>query len=197
MASLSDLFKSPANQYHMPAESEIRETVVPLANQMEVKRVNELLANLDFYAFGFDGTPHVGELFAIVVYYVKDWRVHNVLISVRHTDTALDTVKLAALLNDTLDDAGFERASLLSQVSVKSRKVLGISKDSVSVNHAALHHNRTRWSRAVVLDCMSHVTDRIGKRLTAPLAEEFVASLVALMAHSSNVGSFFNLRLIR
>lgn len=61
-------------------------------------------------------------------------------------------------------------------------------KDSLSTNGAAIR-SVALFDDTVVLDCMSHVVDRIGDRLFAPEAQELVSSIVLLMAHSAKVHS--------
>jgi hypothetical protein len=51
----------------------------------------------------------------IVLTYVKDWHVHNVLIHVMHTDKALNAPKLSALLIKMLQERGYGRTSCFSK----------------------------------------------------------------------------------
>jgi len=152
-----------------------------------------MIADLDFYALGFDGTPHVGELFAIVLYYVKDWHVHNILISVAHVDKAPNAERLSELLLNELQAYGHAMlplfcSSLITR-SVISSKVIGVSKDSVSLNHSVLDQNPGMWRKVAVMDCMSHVIDRIGDCLDAIEVREMISAFVQLISHSSNVRS--------
>jgi len=58
-------------------------------------------------------------------------------------------------------------------------------KDSVSVNGKALRSGL--WDQTAILDCMSHVVDRVGQCLEGAAAAALCSAVVALMAHSSNV----------
>lgn len=54
----------------------------------------------------------MGELIAVVLHYVKDWRVHNLLIHVKHTDKSLDAKKLSKLLVGMLQERKYDPPSI-------------------------------------------------------------------------------------
>lgn len=191
LGQIKDLFSSKEAIFHMPGESEIRETLVPEADKVEQRRIRETIEGLAYYAIGYDGTPHVGEMFAIVLHYCKDWRVHNMLIAVAHLDKSPDAKALSKVLLSQLQSSGFVPPDLKPSdlARVQLDKIIGVSKDSVSVNRAALQLNQGIWSDKAIMNCFSHVIDRIGKRLEAPDVEHLVSSFVQLISHSAKVAS--------
>ena len=128
----------------------------------------------------------------IVLTYIKDWTVHNVLIHVCHTDKALDAPKLSALLTRMLNERKYPSLlhamciRFLPPSSIQFHKVVAVMKDSVSLNPAALNENPGLWAASVKMDCMSHVTSRIGERLHAPWAVPVCSAIAATASHSSN-----------
>jgi hypothetical protein len=111
----------------------------------------------------------------VVLVYVKNWDVHNILLDVAHTDKSLNAKKLSNLL-----------IAMMQRRTVMFQKIRGVMKDSVYLNPAALRENPGLWENSSLMDCMSHVINRIGERLEAPVAQAMCSAIVATAAHSGN-----------
>jgi hypothetical protein len=64
----------------------------------------------------------------------------------------------------------------------------------VSVNKKALTISPVNFRHAVKIKCLSHVLNRIGQRLAAPEAQDYVSQLNMLMAHSGNARAAYRAR---
>lgn len=141
--------------------------------------INKIILFREFGIF-FDGTPHCGELIGIIVRYVLNWEVKQVLIGVRHTSHSLDSIKLGNVLNSMITSADKGMATSMD-------KVIGIGRDSASVNGSMTDGLAAVLINEVTVNCKSHALSRTGQAMILGKFGELVAFWNMLFAHSGNV----------
>ncbi len=134
------------------------------------------------FAIIFDCTPHIGELAGIVARYLdKNWVVHQVLLGVRHADKNQDTDGLGILLHGIVEH----------DLGLKLSQVLATMRDAANLNGAVLDALRIHLKQAADVACFSHMLNRVGEALDAPLVAEFMGHFVQHMGHSAQSISDF------
>lgn len=126
----------------------------------------------------FDCTPHIGELGGVIARYLDDdFKVHQVLLGVRHVDKSLDTDGLGLLLYEIVTE----------DAKLTYKNVIVTSRDAANLNGSVLDGLRIHLRRAADIGCFSHMFNRGGEFLDAPTLAIFMGFFAQHFGHSAPV----------
>ena len=122
----------------------------------------------------FDGTTRDGEALAIVVRFVKDWKIEQRL------------VRLLLLAKPvTGDELARELLTVLStELGVANTKLLACTRDRAAVNGKAMRTLGVLYPNVMDIGCFSHTLDLVGENFKTPTLEKFMKHWVKLFQHS-------------
>lgn len=108
-----------------------------------------------------------------------NFKVHQVLLGVRHVDSSLDTDGLGVLLHDLItEDAG-----------LKFKQIIATGRDAAPLNGAVLDGLRIHLKNSVDIGCFSHMLNRVGESFDAPILSAFMGYFAQHFGHSAPVSS--------
>lgn len=165
-------------RYALTAASHMR-LYIPTVARFFFEQTKADVAEVPFASALFDGTSHVGELFAVLLRYWSEKHSKHCqrLIRLRHLEAPMDSKSMAFVLKVALE-----------RIGVPHEVIIGFVKDSVSVNGAAVRElSAMNTINAKSLPCWSHIFNRIGKKLGTPLALAFLKSFAKYMSKSMKV----------
>jgi len=144
---MEEIIRDPLAGFGCPDESTLRQQV-PLLLQFETedtqKRLWKRLYSL--CSIEFDGTPHIGELFGIVVRYLtEDWQLCQEVLTIQRTDVSVDAESLSELLLRGV--AMLDRSTITCIESDSERQQEG------RLCLSAQHVNGALWQCACSLPC--------------------------------------------
>ena len=116
----------------------------------------------------------------MIVRFVLDWKVKQVLIGVRHASHSLDGIKLGNILNSMISDSKKGAGASMD-------KVYGMMRDSASTNGAMTDGLTAVLINEVTVQCTPHAISRTGEHMLLGKFGELVALWNQLFAHSGNV----------
>jgi hypothetical protein len=129
----------------------------------------------------FDGTPHVGELLMVFARFWMDGAFVQKLINVRHHSYHPDNRTLAYTISKAL-----------SRLKIESDLVVAFTKDSASVNYAAVERlQNSMFVNALNLPCWSHIFNRVGMKLDCSLAKNFINAWSSYFNKSDKVSVLY------
>lgn len=125
----------------------------------------------------FDGSTSLGEVLAVVVRFVMEWKVQQRL------------VRLKFLMKSMCgDELARELISVLSvTLGVESHSLLGAMLDGASINGAAIRVLTVMYPKLLDVRCLGHTLDLVGDRFKAPTLNLFMTLRISFFAHSSKV----------
>ena len=153
-------------------EREVRDCI-PTILQLQVDELKKELHDVRGVGFIYDATPHVAEVFGVVVRFVKNcplgYRVTHRLVSLRMYERGFNAAQLAVAITEIL----------MGDLGLKREKIRASTQDGCPVNGAAMNNLRhpVMWPHLISPVCISHAANVTGKTmLTAlPLARQFEA----------------------
>ena len=123
----------------------------------------------------FDGTTRNGEALAVVVHFVKNWKIEQRLVRL---------LLLAKSVNG--DELAREILTVLStELGVASGKLLACMRDGASVNEKAMDTLSIMYPRVMNIVCFSHSLDLVGKKVVTPKLDKFMKHWFGIFQHSS------------
>lgn len=148
---------------------------IPIIQQFEATTVKEERGNLYLHAM-FDGTTRNGELFVITARWCNsDFVLQNRVLHVTTAETSVNATSLAALITD----------GLVHKCGIDPARVVGFSRDSVSVNGSAVAFVRSLFKNSCDILCISHTLNNSGERITNDNLTKFTKNWL-VMSSSSN-----------
>ena len=122
----------------------------------------------------FDGTTREGEALAVVVRFVRGWKLQQRL------------VRLLLLARPiTGDELAREILTVLStELGIASTKLLACMRDRASVNSKAMHTIGIMYPGVMDIGCFSHTLDLVGTKFKTPSLDKFMKHWVKMFQHS-------------
>ena len=144
---------------------------IPSILRLQLDELKKELQDVRGVGFIYDGTPHVAEVFAVVVRFVKNcpsgYRVTHRLAALRMYEKSFNGAQLAVALADIL----------MQELGLKRDQIRASTQDGCPVNGAAMDNLRLPVMLPHLISpiCISHAANVVGKvSLTAlPLARQF------------------------
>ena len=118
-----------------------------------------------FISIFFDGTTRQGEVLAVVVRYIANWKIEQRL------------VRLEILLKSlTGEELARELISILSvKLGLESKQILGAIHDRASVNGAAIRILQVMYPCFLDIGCLSHTLNLVGGKFKLPNLNLFIS----------------------
>lgn len=114
-----------------------------------------------FLSVIFDGTTRQGEVLAVVVRFIQNWKVEQRLVQ-----KSVSGEELARELISTLS----------VMLGIKSGMLVGAMHNCASVNSVAMHTVCIMYPSVLDIGCMSHAFDCVGKISIHPILTHFLTS---------------------
>lgn len=147
--------------------------LVPFILSEERKRVKAEIDGKSL-AVTFDGTTRLGEVMAIVVRFISDWKIQQRLIRLRFLMKSMTGEEVARELISALS----------TELGVQSDFVKAVMRDRASVNNVATRTLQVVYLHFVDIGCFSHTLNSVGEKMKTPLLSSFVSLWIALFSHS-------------
>ena len=134
-----------------------------------------------FISIFFDGTTRQGEVLAVVVRYIANWKIEQRL------------VRLEILLKSlTGEELARELISILSvKLGLESKQILGAIHDRASVNGAAIRILQVMYPCFLDIGCLSHTLNLVGEKFKLPNLNLFISLWISLFAHSQKTKAYW------
>ena len=141
---------------------------IPKIAEIEMERIKREVRAAPGVSVCFDGTPHVAEVFGVVLRYVHKDKVTHRLVALRFYDKTFSHAQLGQALIDIL----------VRDLQLPREKIRFTSSDGCAVNRAAMVLLEVIFNESANVTCVSHRANIIGKRLKTimPLAAKFEES---------------------
>jgi hypothetical protein len=127
--------------------------------------------------FIFDGTSRVCEAFCMVMRFVYDFKIYQKLVTIEHlakSMTADDTIRVVV-------------QCILLKFGILAHCVSGLSHDRASVNRAAAGTFAAVFCVAEDWPCLSHTTDKVGKRFVHAHVDDFWHLWITIFAYGKKI----------
>ena len=163
------------NGYRLTDPRHMLDLVTFVLNQERTHIQSELQGK--YLPVVFDGTTRLGEVLAVVVRLINDWKVEQRLVCLEFLQKSVNGEELAR-----------ELISIQSvTLGIESSRLLGVVHDRASVNVAAMHIVRVVYLNALDIGCISHTLDLVGDKFKASTLHLFFTLWISLFSHSPKV----------
>ena len=127
-----------------------------------------------FVSVIFDGTSRLGEVLAIVLCYVEDYKIKQRLVCLEILTKSM-----------TGEEVARELISVLSVTfGIKSHLLLAGMRDGASVNNVAMEVLKVVYPDILNIHCFSHTLDLVGEKFSTPVLSTFSTYWISLFSHS-------------
>lgn len=146
---------------------------IPLLLRQEKESLKNEIQGLPI-SIAFDGTTREGEALAIVMRFVRSWKIEQRL------------VRLLLLAKPvTGDELAREILTVLStELGIASTKLLACMRDRAAVNGKAMRTIGIMYPGVMDIGCFSHALDLVGANFKTPTLDKFMKHWVKLFQHS-------------
>ena len=149
--------------------------LVPFIVNEEVSRIKDEIQGKSLCVI-FDGTTHVCEAFAIVVWFISDlWSIEQRLAKIQLLAKCLTGQEVACKLISVLS----------TQFSISSNSIVAVMRDRASINNVALRMLKIVYPALLEVGCMSHTLNLVGEHFKLPNLFDFLNSWLLLFSHST------------
>ena len=150
--------------------------LVPFVLNEERTRIRSELQG-KYLSVVFDGTTRLGEVLAVVMRFINEWKVEQRLVRLEFLQKSVNGEELAR-----------ELISILSvMLGIETSMLLGVMHDRASVNVAAMRIVRVVYPHVVDIGCISHTLDLVGDKFKASTLHLFFTLWISLFSHSPKV----------
>lgn len=146
---------------------------IPIILKEEKQAIQDELQQRDV-AVIFDGTTRNGEALAVVVCFVKDWKIEQRLVRLSLLAKSLSGEELARELLTVLS----------TELGGTGEKLLDAMRDCASVNSAAIRTVQVMYPNTLDIGCFSHTLDLVGHNFKTPTLDKFMKHWEFMFSHS-------------
>lgn len=150
-------------------------SMVPKVEADEFERIHNELLNQVVSAI-FDGETRVGEAMALILRFcTADFRLHQVLVAFVTAEKHMNAQEMTNLFMQLL----------LTRLQLPIKKVVCFSRDSASVNGAAVRQLRQTFGLASDILCICHTLNHLGDHFELSTLDEFLTAFIKLVYSSA------------
>ena len=128
----------------------------------------------------FDGTSRLGEVLAVVVRFISNWNIEQLLVRLEFLQKSLNGEELARQLLGTLSVT----------LGIESDKLIAVMHDRANVNRAAMRIVQVVYPTIIDIGCISHTIDIVGDKFQVPKLHLFFTLWISLFSHSPKLKHF-------
>ncbi|CAN0109326.1 unnamed protein product, partial [Ectocarpus fasciculatus] len=165
---------------NLPSSGHLAEHI-PLILKEEQAKIRDEMGDRP-YALCFDATPYLCECFGVGVRFVN-----------ASGQVAQRVLRLSMLKKSmTADDIAGEVTRIVThEYGLDPDKCRAIMGDSCAANLVAMDALAKVFRYAVVIGCLSHTFNNIGKQLSTPELDTFLGKMHTLLSHSAGAKALF------
>lgn len=167
------------NNYSLSSKAHLS-SMIPMLNHRELDRLGALFNNSDV-GLVCDELTYCGCIIGCVARTVTDdLKLIHQLIGMKHIAVSPNSKQLAASINN-----------LCARVHLDPERILTLCTDSASVPRAAADILKNIYAFMTPTNCISHISNNIGKKIDTPRATSFVNDLATLISRSGKARTLY------
>ena len=169
-----DIFRDILEEgaYRLTDKSHMLE-LVPFILHEERSRIKQEIAGKCISVI-FDGTTRLGEVLAVIVRFVCNWKIEQRLIRLEFLSKSMSGEEIARELISTLSVC----------MGIAPSFLLATMRDKASVNNLAMRTISVIYPNAIDIGCCSHALDHVGEKFHTPTLNTFSSLWIMLFSHS-------------
>ena len=147
--------------------------LVPFISREERSRIKDEI-NGKFVPVIFDGTSRLGEVLAVVIRFVDNWKVIQRLVRLEFVQKSM-----------TGEATARELINILAvSLGIQSHLLIASMRDGASVNGVAMRTVGVIFPDVLDVRCFSHTLDLVGDKFETPTLSTFISYWISLFSHS-------------
>ena len=135
---------------------------IPFIRSHELSMIKDEFAKRNIGII-FDGTTHLGEALAFVVWFVDSWEVKQQLVRLQLLTKTMTGEEIAREIVHTVS----------TEYGVTGNRLLANMSDRVSANGVAMCTIKVLFPNILDVGCYSHTLDHVSEHFNVPHLEEF------------------------